>query len=102
MKKKQKFMLLFIGALFIIFAGCKKNDHNEPHCDLSLSTEASKFTAEVPLKWYALAIKLSGSTPNQSAGPVISRVYGYMGVTLYESVVPGIPSNISIQSQLNR
>jgi hypothetical protein len=101
MKKQKKSALLLIAASFIIFTACKKNDYSKPHCDLSVSTETSKFTAEVPAKWYALAIMLSGTTPNQAAGPVISRIYGYMGLALYESVVPGIPSNKSIQSQLN-
>ena len=30
---KLKLMLPFIGALFILFAGCKKNDNPGPHCD---------------------------------------------------------------------
>jgi len=33
--------------------------------------------------------------------PIIARDFGYMGLALYESVVPGIPSHKSIQNQLN-
>ena len=48
-----------------------------------------------------LLLQLSRTTPNQSPGPIISRTFGYMGLALYESVVPGIPADKSIQSQLN-
>jgi hypothetical protein len=33
--------------------------------------------------------------------PEAARIYGYMGVTLYESVVPGWPENRSLSGQLN-
>ena len=110
MKMKLKLMLPFIGALFILFTGCKKNDKPGPHCDPFANginnadlqnAEAVKLGADVPAAWYALAIKLSRSTPNQSVGPIIARTFGYMGVTLYESVVPGLPKYQSIQTQLN-
>ena len=39
-----------------------------------------KFNAEVPSKWYALAINLARTTPNQNFGPTNSRAFGYMGL----------------------
>jgi hypothetical protein len=60
-----------------------------------------KFNADVPLAWYNLAIKLARTTPNQGLSPVCARTFGYMGLALYESVVPGMPLHKSIQSQLN-
>lgn len=110
MKKQLKSMLLLIGVLFIIIAGCKKNDHSGLPCDHSggeyndkmRGNETSKFSADVPLAWYKLAISLTSTTPNQDLGPVSSRNYGYMGLALYESVVPGMPAHQSIQKQLNK
>ncbi len=111
MKMFMKSMLLVIGASFILFTGCKKNDHPGSPCEQSVTdennadvqnSEAVKRGADVPAKWYTLAIKLSRSTPNQNAGPIIARTFGYMGLTLYESVVPGMPKYQSIQKQLNR
>ncbi len=109
MKKMKLTATLFvISVSFILFAGCKKNDHHGFPCDSSGENNADmqnaqliKLGADVPAKWYALAIKLSRTTPNQSPGPIISRTFGYMGLALYESVVPGIPADKSIQSQLN-
>jgi hypothetical protein len=109
MKTQLKSLLLFIGALLVITTGCKKNESFVFPSDPSAATDddagkggqTSKFNGEVPAKWYALAINLSRTTPNQSPGPTNSRAFGYMGLALYESVVPGIPGDKSIQSQLN-
>ena len=108
MKKQIKTLLLLMGTSLILNISCRKNDHPGFPCDSSGENNADlqnaqliKLGADVPAKWYALAIKLSRTTPNQSPGPIISRAFGYMGVALYESVVPGIPADKSIQSQLN-
>lgn len=110
MKKMTLTILIAIVASLIVFSGCKKIDHPVLPChepskeDNADDQNASliKYGANVPAAWYALAIKLSATTPNQNAGPIISRTFGYMGVALYESVVPGVPSHISIQNQLNK
>ncbi len=110
MKKQIKPILLLMGVLFILINGCKKNDDPGSPCDNSATAEFNaktqgagviKIAADVPAKWYALAIKMSRTTPNQSVGPIISRTFGYMGLALYESVVPGISTHQSIQRQLN-
>src|SRR3954471_6792159 len=109
MKTQLQSLLLFIGALLVIITGCKKNDYFVPSSAQSAVTydeavqgaQTLKFNDEVPAKWYALAINLSRTTPNQSPGPIISRTFGYMGLALYESVVPGMPTHKSIQPQLS-
>ena len=108
MKKQIKTILLLMGTSLILNISCRKNDHPGFPCDSSGENNADlqnaqliKVGADVPAQWYALAVKLSRTTPNQSPGPIISRAFGYMGVALYESVVPGIPADKSIQSQLN-
>ncbi len=107
---KKKIALLLISAITLINIGCRKNDNPGPHCNPLVNgandadvqnEEALKMGADVPAAWYALAIKLSRSTPNQNVGPIIARTFGYMGVALYESVVPGLPKYQSIQAQLN-
>src|SRR4051812_43296312 len=109
MKTRLKFMLLLTGATLIVVTGCKKNDDfispSAPsvaaYDEAVQGVEALKFNADVPLKWYALAITLARTTPNQGLSPVCARTFGYMGLALYESVVPGMPLYKSIQSQLN-
>ncbi|KAA9040846.1 vanadium-dependent haloperoxidase [Ginsengibacter hankyongi] len=107
-KMKLTSTLFIISVSFILFTGCKKNDHPGSSCNSSAENNADlqnaqlkKLGVDVPAKWYDLAIKLSRTTPNQSPGPINSRAFGYIGLALYESVVPGIPADKSIQSQLN-
>ncbi len=107
-KMKLTATLFIISVSFILFTGCKKNDHPGFSCDSSGENNADlqnaqvmKSGANVTAQWYALAITLSRTTPNQNIGPIIARAFGYMGVALYESVVPGLPKYQSIQQQLN-
>ncbi|QEC55320.1 vanadium-dependent haloperoxidase [Flavisolibacter ginsenosidimutans] len=110
MKIQMKAVLMLMTAFAVLNSGCKKNgitnsSFDEPVTD-AFSADVQnapliKFGADVPAKWYALAINLSRTTPNQSPGPINSRAFGYMGLALYESVMPGIPGDKSMQSQLN-
>lgn len=60
---------------------------------------ASAYPADVATSWYDLAYRLTRS--ESLSPPVASRVFGYLGVALYESVVPGIPSNRSLAGLVN-
>ena len=51
-------------------------------------------------EWFALALQLTQQTPGFSP-PVASRALAYMGLALYESVVPGMPNALSLAGQLN-
>ena len=114
MKTRIKLILLLAGTSLIILSGCKKNDNFASPSTQSATTNdevvydeavrgvlTSKSNGEVPAKWYALAITLAQTTPNQGVAPINARAFGYMGLALYESVVSGIPADKSIQSQLN-
>ncbi|MEP6713395.1 MAG: hypothetical protein ABJA37_13295 [Ferruginibacter sp.] len=85
--------VLLIAATFLIINACNKDS-------TVADIPASTYDATVPLAWFKIAIAMSRVTPGNN-GPVIARTFGYMGLTLYESVVPGMPNNKSIQSQLN-
>jgi len=61
---------------------------------------ASAFSSGVVYDWYFLALQLIQQTPGFSP-PVASRALGYMGLTLYEAVVPGMPGYQSLAGQLN-
>lgn len=50
--------------------------------------------------WFSLALELIQGTPGFSP-PVASRALGYMGVTLYEAVAPGLEGYQSLAGQLN-
>ena len=61
---------------------------------------ASAYSSGVVYDWFALAFQLIQQTPGFSP-PVAARALGYMGLSLYESVVPGMPGYQSLAGQLN-
>jgi membrane-associated phospholipid phosphatase len=61
---------------------------------------ASAYSAAVATEWFQLALLLTQQTPGFSP-PVAARALGYLGLALYESVVPGLPQQISLAGQLN-
>jgi len=103
--------LFLIPLFFLIFAGdIRGNTAYEdlpqrnvaPNEEESLLPEngAGRFDAEVAVAWFKLQMKLAKETPGCSP-PVASRGFGYAGVTLYEALVPGIPTHQSLAGQLN-
>jgi hypothetical protein len=61
---------------------------------------ARQDTAEVPAAWGRLLYSLLGTEPGNN--PVVAaRKIGYIGVALYEAVVPGVPGGRSLAGQLN-
>lgn len=56
--------------------------------------------AGVATDWFELAQRLVRDTPGFSP-PVASRAFGYLGVTLYEAVMPGMAGYRSLAGQLN-
>ncbi len=61
---------------------------------------ASAFRASVATEWFQLALNLTQQTPGFSP-PVASRAFAYLGLTLYESTVAGMPNHVSLAGQLN-
>lgn len=66
----------------------------------SAAKPASAFGSGVATDWFQLALLVTQQTPGFSP-PVAARALGYLGLTLYEAVVPGMPNNISLAGQLN-
>jgi PAP2 superfamily len=99
MKLNRITWLLIMTAAFFLPTGCKKDSGpgENPGKHESLT---ALYNAEVPIAWFKLAVSLSRVIPGYT-GPVASRTFGYMGLALYESVVPGMSDNKSIQHQLN-
>ena len=83
--KKNTF---FLVLLVWVISGCQK----DPEFKTPQTAEQQPLT--VAAKWfeqfYALTKACPGFTP-----PVAARAFGYAGVALYESVVPGIPTHQS-------
>jgi hypothetical protein len=89
--------LLITTAMVMGWVGARANDRNQSVQDKS---EKVALTAEVPVKWGKMTLKIlkgtSGGSPTYG-----SRSLGYMGLTMYESVVHGSKSYKSVSGQLN-
>jgi len=65
-----------------------------------VNAPASAYDMDVPLAYYNLAFTLSKRTGGITP-PVQGRIFAYMGLALYESVVGGMPHNRSIARSLH-
>ena len=83
MKKQTKILLILISAFIVLNVSCRKNDHPGSICDQPATggynadiqnEQAVKAGANVPASWYALAIQLSRTTPNQNVAPIIAAI----------------------------
>lgn len=92
MKKQSKIMLLLIAATSIVNVSCRKHDFPLP--------PAKHYSADVAIEWMKLQMKLSKTTTGFNS-VVTDRSFSYSGITLYESVEPGIPNGQSLASQLS-
>jgi membrane-associated phospholipid phosphatase len=66
----------------------------------ALQQPAKAYSAQVATEWFSLALQLVQQTPGFSP-PVAARALAYLGLTLYESVAPGMPQHRSLAGQLN-
>lgn len=83
--------ILFLGLLFL---SCQPDD--EKPIDFPV---VSDYSGEIVSDWGEIILKLSKECPGFSP-PVVARAMGYIGVGLYESMVPGMPEYQSLQGQL--
>jgi hypothetical protein len=95
---------------FFIFSACRK-DINQNQLQRKLTSDASNhghllqtntYPSEVVLKWISLNSRILLTTARPAPGVRQSRDFGYTGIALYESVVPGMPGYQSLFGQLNQ
>jgi len=97
---RTSFLALGLAAIFsTLVAQAQTSVPLIPPVSIS-APQPSAYSAAVATEWFDLALLLTQQTPGFSP-PVAARALGYLGLTLYESVVPGMPQNISLAGQLN-
>lgn len=93
LKLRSRLRVLLAGVMICstILGACRP---------VTASVPAAAYGEEVAVAWFDLALDLVRAAPGYSP-PVASRTLGYMGVTLYEVVQPGMPGYRSLAGQLN-
>jgi hypothetical protein len=98
---KKLINFLFIWVFLSVLYSCKKEGTAvDPTPKKSLSAAASTFDNNVASDWLDMHLYLIKTTPG-FAPPVAARSLGYASLALYESVVFGMPNNVSLAGQLN-
>ena len=88
-----KVLIATIAVLFL-FNACKDDDSTPVY------TITEEYTSEVATEWMGLLLRLTKEGPGFTP-PVAARAFGYAGLTLYESVRPGMPGYKSMAGQVN-
>jgi hypothetical protein len=104
--------ILIISTSILIFSGCQKQiDQPRNQDQLNAVTRAQdhghlkqtkEYSSDVVFKWMNMQLRLMQTSSPFIGGLPVSRVSGYTGIALYESVVPGMPAYQSLSGQLNQ
>lgn len=79
----------YISSLILVFAlGCS-----------SLNQPELKTPTNIATAWADMTLYITKNTPANSP-TYASRALGYIGLTMYQSIVPGFPSHKSLEGQL--
>jgi len=82
--------ILPVSILMIAFFSCRKNETPGP---------VGRYPADVANAWMQMQIRLTRSTTGYNS-VVSDRSFAYAGITLYESLVPGLPGSHSLLPQI--
>jgi hypothetical protein len=96
MKKFIKFILF--AFVFITPFGCK-NDNIDLSNDAYLTNKTAEYSGDLAHEWMQLGYEMIKE--NHLYGPHAARTYGYLGLTVWESVYRGIPNAKSMSQQIN-
>ncbi len=90
-----KNMKYFLWSLLI--CACLFSCKNETSYNTK-SVPTKDFSPDLVIEWWELIYEMVAY--ERIKPPVASRVYAYLGVAVYESVLPGMPEYVSMSSQI--
>ena len=80
---------MIAAALLFMFCACRTT----PKADIA--------ETDVPMLWADMTLFITKHTPANTP-TFASRSLGYIGLTMYESIVKGYPPHLSVAGQLNK
>ena len=103
---------LFAVISSVIFSACQKqiDQPSKPEEVTGKANSSSHghliqtktYSSDVVIKWMDMQLRLMRTSSPFVGGLPVSRIFGYTGIALYESVVPGMPAYQSLSGQLNQ
>src|SRR4249920_1871403 len=103
MKCKYLLLTLIIVSLSAFLAGCNKIDWKDVHKDNKGSNGGLGVfgeKADLATDWYKLQVKIITYSSPQYGNPVGIRLFAYEGISLYESLQPGMPFTVSLSESV--
>ena len=98
MKTNPLKTVIALSMISFFWFSCNRNLENQFESDLQLKSATQpvtkKYSSEVVTSWYVLLTDIVRSTPYPP--PPSLRIFAYSGLSLYESVLPGMPSHKSL------
>lgn len=109
LKRYHSILSLMVFAL-ILFSSCRKNSELLPEVQAAHEGKGSghlqqtkTFSADVAIRWLNMELNMFRlPLATGTSAPAADRALAYAGITLYESVVPGMPAYQSLSGQLNQ
>lgn len=90
-------LLLLMAILFL--ESCRQQPQDDAIAPGTKVNTAASFDNTVALAWSDITLRLVRNSPGFTP-PVAARAIGFAGLTMYESVVAGIPTKRSLVGQL--
>ncbi len=97
----KKILIYPLTAILLLLTvvSCQKDTDNQP---TSITTKnADSYDATIAHQWMDMFRELTKSATGFTP-PVAARAFGYAGLTMYETVVPGMPQYQSLKGQLSQ
>ena len=90
-------VVLLVSVLLL--ESCRQQPESDAVTPLPLTNGAAALDNTVALTWSDMTLRLIRNSPGFTP-PVAARAIGYAGLTMYESVVAGMPAKRSLIGQL--
>lgn len=105
MRVKHLILVLVIASGIGMFSGCQKLDwkdigHDKKGGKGGLGVFGEK--ADLAVDWARLQLKFILYSSPQYGNPVSTRLFAYGGISLYESLQPGMPYTVSLSETVNQ
>ncbi|MEP7109520.1 MAG: vanadium-dependent haloperoxidase [Ferruginibacter sp.] len=96
----KKYLLMLSIATFTI-SGCKKDDWFQVKDHNEQLKQTYDYPSDVAIKWMDMQLRLIRTNATPLGGLMPGRYFGYCGIALYESVLPGMPAYRTLSGQLS-
>ncbi|WP_293873119.1 vanadium-dependent haloperoxidase [Flavobacterium sp.] len=92
---KKSIVIASLAISTMLITSCNNDKSNETKS----FTPVANFSGKIASDWMGIVRKLVKKESKNP--PQASRIYGYNGVALYESLISGMPENKSLAGQIN-